>query len=326
MKRTLTTPRLSNRARAGIVLVIALLGSALFASSASAYRNRGLAFPFSKYSTESRVCRDGIEGVSVQVWTNFAASNGSLYNVPATEGDFPPPDAPEPAGLGVGTHRLTWGTRDADGVTFTSVFDAEVAATPISNEDPILAGPTTDLRAGEFGSPADPDGDGQPWYWGYAYATRYKLPYVGNQLLAPGTELYYTSNALSGPPTEVDRVVEDCLLFAPANPCDTPGAILGTAGNDNLVGTPGPDIICGLGGNDVINGLGGGDILYGGAGADLLLGGSGADVLYGEGGADALFGQSGDDQLFGGAGPDLLVGGRGTDTLDGGAGENLLIQ
>jgi hypothetical protein len=120
----------------------------------------------------------------------------------------------------------------------------------------------------------------------------------------------------------------------------TPGAFIGTDGNDLIVGTSGNDVICGRGGNDRLVGRDGSDRLLGGAGGDTLLGGEGsdrlaggadpdtlsggdgADLLSGGGGGDFLKGKDGPDTMRGNAGGDLLRGGRGNDRMNGGAGDD----
>jgi hypothetical protein len=79
--------------------------------------------------------------------------------------------------------------------------------------------------------------------------------------------------------------------------CDplTPGAIIGTYGDDLLTGTPGNDVIIGLGGNDTINGGDGDDCIDGGAGNDSLAGGKGKDNLDGGPGNDTIDGGAGND-------------------------------
>ena len=127
--------------------------------------------------------------------------------------------------------------------------------------------------------------------------------------------LIQTAEDLVGPPTEDTpgrdnffghgRVnMHNALLFlSDFGACDptTPGAILGTPGDDILVGTPGPDVIIGLDGNDIILGLGGDDCIAGGAGKDQIFGGTGNDTM--DGGFDA-------DLIFGGAGTDLCNSGE----------------
>jgi Tol biopolymer transport system component len=89
---------------------------------------------------------------------------------------------------------------------------------------------------------------------------------------------------------------------------NSPNAINGTDGNDNLTGTPGNDLINGLAGDDVLTGLRGNDILNGGDGSDYLSGGKGFDTLNGG---------LGNDNLVGGAGNDVFVlgAGLGVDTI-----------
>jgi Ca2+-binding RTX toxin-like protein len=156
------------------------------------------------------------------------------------------------------------------------------------------------------------------------------------------------TDLLGTEPTEVDdcdRVVGD-PAGAPAGDCSdtvtvawtlpttgtpvpevcrtTPGAFIGTDGDDVIVGTSGNDVICGRGGNDRLAGGAGSDRLLGGAGGDTLLGGEGADRLGGGADADTLSGGDGADLLSGGDGGDYLQGKSGNDTLRGGADGDLL--
>lgn len=125
--------------------------------------------------------------------------------------------------------------------------------------------------------------------------------------------------------TDGDGVGDACeRADACAAACASPGAIVGTAGDDRLVGTAGPDVLCGLEGNDRLDGRGGDDILCGGPGDDVLRGGEGDDVLDGGDDDDLLSGGSGDDTLLGGDGDDRLFGHRGDDVLEGGAGRDRL--
>ncbi|MEG4277568.1 calcium-binding protein [Microcoleus sp. MON1_C1] len=89
---------------------------------------------------------------------------------------------------------------------------------------------------------------------------------------------------------------------------NSPNAINGTNGNDNLTGTPGSDNINGFDGDDALTGRQGNDILIGGGGSDNLSGGKGFDTLNGG---------LGNDNLVGGAGNDVFVlgAGLGVDTI-----------
>jgi len=89
---------------------------------------------------------------------------------------------------------------------------------------------------------------------------------------------------------------------------NSPNAINGTPGNDNLTGTNGNDNINGFDGDDALTGLRSNDILVGGGGSDNLSGGKGFDTLNGG---------LGNDILVGGAGNDLFVlgAGLGVDTI-----------
>ena len=123
---------------------------------------------------------------------------------------------------------------------------------------------------------------------------------------------------------EVEEVEEGC------DP-STPGAILGTAGNDFLRGTSGDDVIIGLDGNDTIIGGGGNDCIDGGGGKDLIftregddqiIGGSGDDRIFSGGGADTITGGADNDTIFSGAGDDKISGGPGDDKLNGSGGND----
>jgi Ca2+-binding RTX toxin-like protein len=100
----------------------------------------------------------------------------------------------------------------------------------------------------------------------------------------------------------------------------SPGLLVGTAGDDVMAGTPGDDAIYGLGGNDTI---------CGGGGDDRIFGGPGMDHLLGEGGRDRLYGQSGCDWLVGGDGNDVLLPGGGgahcSGTVEGGSGGDRIV-
>jgi Ca2+-binding RTX toxin-like protein len=83
---------------------------------------------------------------------------------------------------------------------------------------------------------------------------------------------------------------------------NSPNAINGTPGNDNLTGTNGNDNINGFDGDDALTGLRSNDILVGGGGSDNLSGGKGFDTLNGGLGNDILVGGAGNDVFVLGAG------------------------
>ena len=95
----------------------------------------------------------------------------------------------------------------------------------------------------------------------------------------------------------VDVFVVD-LTNTPGGINNSPNAINGTNGNDNLIGTPGSDNINGFDGDDTLTGRQGNDIIVGGGGNDNLSGGKGFDTLNGG---------LGNDDLVGGAGNDVFV-------------------
>ena len=105
----------------------------------------------------------------------------------------------------------------------------------------------------------------------------------------------------------VDVFVVD-LTNTPGGINNSPNAINGTNGNDNLIGTPGSDNINGFDGDDTLTGRQGNDIIVGGGGNDNLSGGKGFDTLNGG---------LGNDDLVGGAGNDVFVlgAGLGVDTI-----------
>ncbi len=109
--------------------------------------------------------------------------------------------------------------------------------------------------------------------------------------------------------------------------CDpnTPGAIIGTSGDDGLIGTPGDDVIIGLEGNDRIVGLGGNDCIAGGAGADSIIAGAGNDEVDGGNGNDRIIAGRGDDRVVAGEGDDTIIAGSGNDEVDGGPGNDRII-
>lgn len=118
---------------------------------------------------------------------------------------------------------------------------------------------------------------------------------------------------------------------AVAGPCDaaSPGAMIGTDGNDVLTGTQGADTIIAKAGSDRIQGKGGHDRICAGPGNDAVTAGSGHDEVLAGAGNDLIRGGPGHDYLnlgpgtdrgYGGTGHDTLVGDRGNDTLDGGPG------
>lgn len=140
------------------------------------------------------------------------------------------------------------------------------------------------------------------------------VPFVMNDLLlwvdldGDGVKEPFSSVVIQSIPAQVE--------------CDpnTPGAIIGTPGNDRLIGTPGDDVIIGLDGDDEIIGGGGNDCIVGGSGNDRIIGGKGNDSIAGGPGDDTIIGGGGDDKIVGGSGNDTIIGGQGDDSIDGGLG------
>ncbi|MEG4218273.1 calcium-binding protein, partial [Microcoleus sp. Pol14C6] len=117
-----------------------------------------------------------------------------------------------------------------------------------------------------------------------------------------------TANLVSGDTNNGPDVFVADIGNTPGGINNSPNAINGTDGNDNLTGTPGNDTINGLAGDDVVTGLRGNDIINGGDGSDNLSGGKGFDTLNGG---------LGNDNLVGGVGNDVFVLGArlGVDTI-----------
>lgn len=106
---------------------------------------------------------------------------------------------------------------------------------------------------------------------------------------------------------------------------DTPGAIIGTSGDDGLIGTPDDDVIIGLEGNDVIVGQGGNDCIAGGIGDDRIIAGAGNDEVDGGPGNDRIVGARGNDRILAGEGNDTVVAGSGDDAVEGGQGDDRIF-
>lgn len=142
----------------------------------------------------------------------------------------------------------------------------------------------------------------------------------------------------------------------------SPGPIIGTSGNDNLVGSISNDVMQGLAGNDILDGGLGADQMYGGTGDDtyfvdnpgdvtnespnegidlvkssvsftlstnvenLILTGTGNIDGTGSGADNIITGNSGSNTLLGGAGNDTLdPGTAGTDSLQGQTGDDTYV-
>ncbi|MEG4912606.1 calcium-binding protein [Microcoleus sp. B7-D4] len=122
---------------------------------------------------------------------------------------------------------------------------------------------------------------------------------------ADGRFVAFVSEASNLVPGDTNRV-QDVFVSDTGNASgginNSPNAINGTNGNDNLIGTPGSDNINGLDGDDALTGLRSNDILVGGGGSDNLSGGKGFDTLNGGLGNDILFGGAGNDVFVLGAG------------------------
>jgi Ca2+-binding RTX toxin-like protein len=150
--------------------------------------------------------------------------------------------------------------------------------------------------------------------------TRLSVDSAGNQvnsdsdypsISANGQKVAFSSFAANLVPGDTnngpDLFISD-IGSAPGGINNSPNAINGTPGNDNLTGTPSSDNINGFDGDDALTGRQGNDILGGGGGSDNLSGGKGFDTLNGG---------LGNDNLVGGAGNDVFVlgAGLGIDTI-----------
>jgi Ca2+-binding RTX toxin-like protein len=150
--------------------------------------------------------------------------------------------------------------------------------------------------------------------------TRLSVDSAGNQvnsdsdypsISANGQKVAFSSFAANLVPGDTnngpDLFISD-IGSAPGGINNSPNAINGTPGNDNLTGTPSSDNINGFDGDDALTGRQGNDILGGGGGSDNLSGGKGFDTLNGG---------LGNDNLVGGAGNDVFVlgAGLGVDTI-----------
>ena len=150
--------------------------------------------------------------------------------------------------------------------------------------------------------------------------TRVSVDSAGNQatddsfevsISADGRRVAFSSRAANLVPGDTNNALDVFvvdLTNAPGGINNSPNAINGTDGNDNLTGTNGSDTIDGFDGDDALTGRQGSDILVGGGGNDNLFGGKGFDTLNGG---------LGNDNLVGGAGNDLFVlgAGLGVDTI-----------
>jgi hypothetical protein len=116
------------------------------------------------------------------------------------------------------------------------------------------------------------------------------------------------SNLVPGDTNNASDIFVVDLTNTPGGINNSPNAINGTNGNDNLIGTNGSDNINGFDGDDALTGRQGNDIIVGGGGSDNLSGGKGFDTLNGG---------LGNDNLVGGAGNDVFVlgAGLGVDTI-----------
>ncbi|PRY26834.1 hemolysin type calcium-binding protein [Aliiruegeria haliotis] len=149
-------------------------------------------------------------------------------------------------------------------------------------------------------------------------------------------DIAFEGNSFAATPWLIDRSAQadvgdgSVYTFLPwtdgggGTPQPGPGAIIGTAGGDDIRGTDAPDRVFAGEGDDRVEGRDGDDALAGEGGKDEMDGGRGNDLLFGGDGDDRLFGGQGHDTLDGGAGDDRLRGNDGEDALDGGAGDDRL--
>lgn len=245
-----------------------------------------------------QVCRDGMLFNIGQFSTLNEQQPGDIPEDPTTENLF--------VSTNLELNYNPSNDDEMDALAYDGILVDIFSADPIANNDPFWDTVTV---------------EGRDLTKGLTWVSTYTRAWAAPQ--APGTELAVYLEYPSDDQISETIMVTDCTLFE-ATPCDAPGAILGTAGNDLLLGTPEPDIICGFGGDDRIIGYDGADMIYGGDGDDSLFGNRGDDIINGEGGNDRLWGQLGDDTLNGGDGDDHLLGFQGDDILNGGPGDDVL--
>ena len=181
---------------------------------------------------------------------------------------------------------------------------------------------------------SDPDGDTLT----YTYATALTAGafYLGDTLIALGTELdeaEFQALTYMSPETDGTYTAEFSVSDGELNTPLTVSLAV-TAGVDgNFSGSLGADMIDGAAGNDTIAADAGNDTVYGGSGDDLirgnedddlLFGNAGADVMAGNDGNDTMAGGTGDDRMFGGAGDDDLNGNQDNDIVEGGTGNDII--
>jgi Ca2+-binding RTX toxin-like protein len=325
-------------------------------TNAGAYFVRGSAFPESKHSEESRICRDGIEGEGLQTGSNSAdGTSFPQYEVKALEG-YSPADAD--AGLAALGRTVRLGTTRSFFLKFSLtsngplVYNSSISLTGISNEDPRLKefrdSPT---RANN----PDGDGDGARWSDGYAWYGTFQARYVGNQVLAVGTPLFNIPENATAPEV-AEYTVADCYLFGDPNSTTTTTSTTTSTTSTSTTTIPtttttstttstststttsstttapppaspcdAPTAIKGTNKADFLFGTPGDDVICGFGGGDFIFAGGGNDTVYASDGSDLVDGGRGNDTLWGGNGGDLMGGGPGTDTLNGEAGDDALF-
>jgi hypothetical protein len=167
----------------------------------------------------------------------------------------------------------------------------------------------------------------------------------------PGVDPHDTE-VVTPPFSETQPFVPRCFGEPATIVMASPGAQLGTAGDDVIIGTGGDDFIDSLGGHDRICAGGGvdritadfdpvtgawdpaiivifppdanpdDDYIDGQDDGDVVAPGAGNDHVWGSDGSDYLYGQLGDDTIFGGGHQDWMDCAEGVDYADGGRGSN----
>jgi hypothetical protein len=159
------------------------------------------------------------------------------------------------------------------------------------------------------------------------------------------------TQVVTPPFSETTPLVPRCFGVPATIVMTTPGAQLGTAGDDVIIGSGGDDFIDSLGGHDKICAGGGidritadydpvagtwdpliipvgedadadDDYIDGQDDGDVVTPGAGNDHVWGSDGSDYLYGQLGDDTILAGDEQDWMHCDEGEDYADGGRGSN----
>lgn len=292
-----------------------------------------------------------VEGDVLSV-TNLTVNHGALANYSNGTWTFTP--AANYAGA------VTLGYKVSDGtssLTATQSFNlAAVNDTPVAVADSASATESTPVLINVLANDSDVDSANLSIKTGSLVFDPLQgtAKIIGNQIEFTSAANFTGVATLSYVATDgvADSAAANVLItVSPAAVTPpTPGVILGTAGNDNLVGTSGNDWMDGGAGADTMAG-GFGDDTYvvdnkndkvrdlTGQGTDTVLSSvdfelgnytenltlTGLGALHGKGNdlANVLIGNDGMNEIDGGGGNDILIGGGGKDQLVGGSGADI---